>query len=266
VFPLYAFAYLVLAYKVLHRRTQGGFRAPDGQLVGHHRVLRGGFAAYVGFLFLTTVDGVCASASLLFLATPSRFSHGLNLAASPTGRVPLFGARSSSSDCKYVNASNLLGGLRARTAFAEKIEEVSRLAWQDQLTKLPNSLTSVNVWRRCSPRGEERTQVALLLFDIDGFKSVNDTLGTSGDRLLQRSPSAWTPVRQADTFARVGGDEFVILMELAMASPMQLPLPKRFWRRSQRSTCSPNTAAVGASSACLQRLASAGNDSPTNCS
>src|SRR5258708_5736024 len=60
-------------------------------------------------------------------------------------------------------------------------------------------------------------QVTLLLFDIDGFKSVNDTLGhEAGDRLLREiAERVGRRVRQADTFARVGGDEFVILMELA---------------------------------------------------
>ena len=60
-------------------------------------------------------------------------------------------------------------------------------------------------------------QVALLLFDIDGFKAVNDTLGhEAGDRLLQEiAERVGRRVRQADTFARVGGDEFVILMEIA---------------------------------------------------
>src|SRR5258705_10484540 len=62
-----------------------------------------------------------------------------------------------------------------------------------------------------------RRQIALLLFDIDGFKSVNDTLGhEAGGRLLQEiAERVGRRVRQADTFARVGGDEFVILMELA---------------------------------------------------
>jgi diguanylate cyclase (GGDEF)-like protein len=59
-------------------------------------------------------------------------------------------------------------------------------------------------------------QVALLLFDIDGFKAVNDTLGhEAGDRLLREiADRVGRRVRQADTFARVGGDEFVILMDI----------------------------------------------------
>jgi diguanylate cyclase (GGDEF)-like protein len=93
---------------------------------------------------------------------------------------------------------------------------VSRLAWQDQLTKLPNrryfherlSQTVASADR--TPR-----RIALILFDIDGFKSVNDTLGhEAGDRLLQEiSRRVGSRIRQADTFARLGGDEFVVIMD-----------------------------------------------------
>ena len=60
-------------------------------------------------------------------------------------------------------------------------------------------------------------QVALLMLDIDGFKSVNDTLGPeAGDRLLQEiAQRVGRRLRQADTVARFGGDKFVVLIELA---------------------------------------------------
>jgi diguanylate cyclase (GGDEF)-like protein len=69
-------------------------------------------------------------------------------------------------------------------------------------------------------------QVALLLFDIDGFKAVNDTLGhEAGDRLLQEiAERVGRRVRQADTFARVGGDEFVILMDMAHGKSDAIPV------------------------------------------
>ena len=100
---------------------------------------------------------------------------------------------------------------------AEKIEEISRLAWQDQLTKLPNRpYFRDRLGQMLATAARSGRQVALLLFDIDGFKAVNDTLGhEAGDRLLREiAERVGRRVRQADTFARVGGDEFVILMDI----------------------------------------------------
>jgi diguanylate cyclase (GGDEF)-like protein len=98
------------------------------------------------------------------------------------------------------------------------MEEVSQLAWQDQLTKLPNRLYfHERLSQMLASAARNRRQVALLLFDIDGFKSVNDTLGhEAGDRLLREiAQRVGRRIRQADTFARLGGDEFVVLMEIA---------------------------------------------------
>jgi diguanylate cyclase (GGDEF)-like protein len=116
-----------------------------------------------------------------------------------------------------INVSILLARIAwGNRRLEEKTEEVSRLAWQDQLTKLPNrryfherlSQTVASADR--TPR-----RIALILFDIDGFKSVNDTLGhEAGDRLLQEiSRRVGSRIRQADTFARLGGDEFVVIMD-----------------------------------------------------
>jgi diguanylate cyclase (GGDEF)-like protein len=144
-----------------------------------------------------------------------------NLAASPYwqenwlfGATIIFGLIANT-----VNASILLGRIAdGNRLLAEKMEEVSRLAWQDQLTRLPNRpFFRDRLAQMVAAAERSGRRVALLLFDIDGFKSVNDTLGhEAGDRLLKEiADRVGRRVRQADTFARVGGDEFVILMEIA---------------------------------------------------
>jgi len=224
VFPLYALAHLILVYKrPAPTRARRGFAILMDNLVGAYvAYFGGGFAAYVGFLFLTTVGwGLRFGRHYLFLATAIAILGMVwNLVASPFwqehtlfGATIIFGLIANT-----VNASILLGRIAgANRLLAEKIEEVSRLAWQDQLTKLPNRpYFRERLAQMLAAAARSGRQVALLLFDIDGFKSVNDTLGhEAGDRLLQEiAERVGRRVRQADTFARVGGDEFVILMEI----------------------------------------------------
>jgi len=225
VFPLYALAYLILAYKrPAPTRARRAFAVLMDNLVGNFVAqFGGGFAAYVGFLFLTTVGwGLRFGRHYLFLATGiAILGMAWNLASSPYwqenslfGATIIFGLIANT-----VNASILLGRIAGgNRLLAEKIEEVSRLAWQDQLTKLPNRpYFRERLAQMVAAAARTRRQIALLLFDIDGFKAVNDTLGhEAGDRLLQEiAERVGRRVRQADTFARVGGDEFVILMEIA---------------------------------------------------
>ena len=225
VFPLYALAYLILVYKhPAPTHTRRGFAILMDNLVGTFvAYFGGGFAVYVGFLFLTTVGwGLRFGRPYLFLATAIAICGMVwNLVASPYwqeqslfGITIILGLIAST-----VNASILLGRIAGgNRLLAEKIEEVLQLAWQDQLTKLPNRpYFRERLAQMLAAAARNGRQVALLLFDIDGFKAVNDTLGhEAGDRLLQEiAERVGRRVRQADTFARVGGDEFVILMEIA---------------------------------------------------
>src|SRR5258708_30079436 len=225
VFPLYALAYLILVYKhPAPTRARRGFAILMDNLVGSYiAYFGGGFAAYAAFLFLTTVGwGLRFGRPYLFLATAVAILGMVwNLVASPYwqeqslfGRTIILGLIATT-----VNASILLGRIAGgNRLLAEKIEEVSRLAWQDQLTKLPNRpYFRERLAQMVAAAARNGRQVALLLFDIDGFKAVTDTLGhDAGQRVLQQiAERARRRVRQADTFARVGGDEFVILMEIA---------------------------------------------------
>jgi len=94
--------------------------------------------------------------------------------------------------------------------------ELNQLATQDPLTQLPNRRLlldrlkhGINVERR------DGKQLALLMLDLDRFKTVNDSLGHSaGDELLQQVASRiQTRLRTGDTLARLGGDEFIVLLE-----------------------------------------------------
>ena len=94
-------------------------------------------------------------------------------------------------------------------------EYVNHLAHHDQLTGLPNRVLLEDRMRQAIQRAKRnRHKVALMIVDIDFFKRINDSLGhAAGDTLLDAvAKKLCSAVRQTDTVARMGGDEFVIIM------------------------------------------------------
>jgi len=88
-------------------------------------------------------------------------------------------------------------------------------SFHDSLTGLPNRLLLLDrLGQATAQRERQRAQVAVLFLDLDHFKEVNDTLGhAAGDRLLQVvAERLAASVREGDTVARVGGDEFVVML------------------------------------------------------
>jgi len=94
-------------------------------------------------------------------------------------------------------------------------EYVNHLAHHDPLTGLPNRVLLDDRMRQSIQRAKRNHhKVAVLMVDIDYFKRINDSLGhTAGDSLLDIvAKKLCSAVRQTDTVARMGGDEFVIIM------------------------------------------------------
>jgi diguanylate cyclase (GGDEF)-like protein len=104
-----------------------------------------------------------------------------------------------------------------REATAAASSQVEQLAYYDTLTGLPNrALFADRLSVALSHAQRHRYKVAVLFLDIDRFKQINDSLGhTVGDRLLKivagRIRGA---VRDEDTVARFGGDEFTVLIHI----------------------------------------------------
>lgn len=97
----------------------------------------------------------------------------------------------------------------------ESSEQERYLAYHDPLTGLPNRRYFLDLQRRALLHAKRsNTLVALLFIDLDRFKPVNDARGhETGDRLLCAVSERLTAsVRKSDTVARVGGDEFTILL------------------------------------------------------
>ena len=94
-------------------------------------------------------------------------------------------------------------------------ERIERLALYDNLTELPNrTLFYDRTDQAISVAKREQSSFALLYFDLDRFKPVNDRYGhLAGDQLLKMAASRIRYVlRETDTVARLGGDEFVVLL------------------------------------------------------
>jgi diguanylate cyclase (GGDEF)-like protein len=91
--------------------------------------------------------------------------------------------------------------------------KISHMALHDTLTNLPNRLYFEEQLENRFRRQERDRKFAVLCFDLDRFKSVNDALGHSfGDQLLRQvAERVRGCLREGDILARLGGDEFVIL-------------------------------------------------------
>ncbi len=100
----------------------------------------------------------------------------------------------------------------------ERKRSEERLNYQanyDALTELPNRSLFIDRLRQAIARAKrEDTQLALLFVDLDRFKNINDSMGHSaGDKLLVQVAKALCGcVRESDTIARFGGDEFAIIL------------------------------------------------------
>ncbi len=118
--------------------------------------------------------------------------------------------------------------LRAEAAGRQRGEsDVGQDALRDPLTGLANRTLFLDRLARRAALGERRSgpPFAVFYLDLDGFHRVNDHLGLEGgDRLLRKVGSVLTEcVRASDLVARIGGDEFAVLLEeLADAQDVEM--------------------------------------------
>lgn len=101
-------------------------------------------------------------------------------------------------------------------------ERIYQLAFYDVLTALPNRRLLMEQLRKALLASARSCRLGALLFiDLDNFKMLNDTLGHgSGDQLLQQAAGRLRDcVSAADTVGRLGGDEFLVILEQLSLSP-----------------------------------------------
>lgn len=122
----------------------------------------------------------------------------------------------TAAELKEERGRVLAGVVRDITERKKAEEEIKRLALHDALTGLPNRNMFNDRLERAIGRAKRlHRQVGLMFIDLDKFKPVNDNLGhDAGDFVLKGvAERLRAHLRTTDTIARVGGDEFVVILE-----------------------------------------------------
>ncbi len=114
------------------------------------------------------------------------------------------------------NVSHYVAVMADITKLKQSQQEVDYLAYHDALTDLPNRLLfNEQLKHALSLARRENTKLAVMFMDLDRFKNINDSLGHPvGDEVLRDTAKRLRSVlRDQDVIARVGGDEFMLLLE-----------------------------------------------------
>jgi diguanylate cyclase (GGDEF)-like protein/PAS domain S-box-containing protein len=164
------------------------------------------------------LDTVCAAdreriAALLAGAFAGEISHFEFMASAPSGQIY--------KSC-FVPIKNKNGGVEKLMGIAEDITErktaeelIHNLAFHDTLTQIPNRRLLLNRLEQAMALSKRSGRYGAVMFlDLDNFKPLNDTHGHEvGDLLLIEAAQRLTRcVREMDTVARIGGDEFVVML------------------------------------------------------
>jgi diguanylate cyclase (GGDEF)-like protein/PAS domain S-box-containing protein len=133
------------------------------------------------------------------------------------GVLEMHGARGRPRETDWLPALADTGSLLALFLKRQRAEaDLQRFARYDSLTGLPNRSFFLDTLERTLSRaGRLRTRSALVFIDLDGFKAVNDGLGhAAGDTVLQTMAERLRAgTRSSDLVARIGGDEFIVLVQ-----------------------------------------------------
>lgn len=131
-----------------------------------------------------------------------------------TGRVLQYQCAVLPGNGRLLTFYDITGLKNTEKKLEEALEKVSNLANHDALTGLPNlRLARERLHSAITLSRRKGWMAAIMFIDLDGFKGVNDSYGHDvGDRVLQKIAGRLVhSLRQADTVARIGGDEFLVI-------------------------------------------------------
>lgn len=133
---------------------------------------------------------------------------------------------------------NIAVTLRDISHVKEHLQELERRSNEDDLTGLPNRHWARNYLPHAIERAtQDNMMLAVLYVDLDGFKNVNDTMGhAAGDELLQNAARRLKlAVRPHDHVVRLGGDEFMLILEHVASAEEIAPVANRVLQAFRQS-------------------------------
>lgn len=139
--------------------------------------------------------------------------------------------------------THFVGALRDITLRKQLEKEVAQLAFFDPLTQLPNRrLFNDRLGQMLSLAKRTKTNMALMFIDLDKFKPINDTHGhEAGDWMLQTvAHRIQACLRTSDTAARVGGDEFLVLLTELQTGGDALAVAEKIRQSLEEPTITPS--------------------------
>lgn len=193
----------------------------DGHLIYGNEALSGQLALSQAHIVGMHLRDLCPRVATQIM---SDLRKVIDSRASLSGEVQLPQADGSNVTYRYalLPVLNRAGQVDSVTGTARNISELTlseekthRNAYYDSLTQLPNrALLHDRLEQNLKHVDRTKNPLALLFIDLDGFKGVNDRSGHAvGDQLLQECARRISEcVRRDDTVARIGGDEFTVLL------------------------------------------------------
>ncbi|MDA8412884.1 MAG: EAL domain-containing protein [Desulfobacteraceae bacterium] len=194
---------------------------PDGNIIFSNSVFREVLnigheeqARYSLFDFVTEDDSKSLIKQFDSLKNDNQAGH-IELQLNSGGIDSIFVEMSLSASSKGGGISSIWGVCRDITERKHAQHELYKLAHHDVLTGLPNRVLLEDRLQQAKAFSHRTNRLfAVLYLDLDRFKIINDTLGHSlGDELLRLVAERLRhTLRETDTIARIGGDEFIILL------------------------------------------------------
>ena len=166
----------------------------------------------IALLLLNRLLQPLSRLSLFTRQIDSAKNYSLRFSASGNNEVAVLG-KNINSMLDTINFELQKNKSHTKTLEAQQ-ETMTKLANYDALTELPNRQFIMDTLRfKLAEAKRNSTDLALLFFDLDGFKSINDSLGhEAGDHvLIEVAKRVNDLMREGDLVSRLGGDEFLIV-------------------------------------------------------